>query len=67
MVKPFTILETKKKRNPLINKVNKPKVKIFKGRVTNIKNGRRKTLIIPNTKATVITERRLDISMPFII
>lgn len=50
-----------------MKKVNKPKVNMFIGKVSNIMNGRRIALIIPKTKAATIAVIGLITSLPFII
>ena len=67
MTKPLTILETVKKRKPLMKKVNTPSVNIFIGKVINIINGRKNALMIPKTKATTTAVIGLATSIPLTI
>ena len=51
-------------KKPLINKVNKPKVNIFIGRVKKIINGFIKIFIIPKTTETTIAVKKLSTWTP---
>jgi len=64
ITKPLTILDTSRKRAPLIKRVNNPKVTILIGSVTRIIKGLKKALIIPKTKAITRTVAVLETSIP---
>ncbi len=52
-VNPSTKVDTNQNKKPLITKVNSPKVRIFKGRVKNIKIGLITAFTKPNNKAVI--------------
>jgi len=62
--KPGTILATKRIKNPLITKVNNPKVRMLMGSVRIKSIGLMKALIIPNASATIKAVKNVFTSKP---
>ncbi|HPU30724.1 MAG TPA: hypothetical protein PLM71_10460 [Syntrophorhabdaceae bacterium] len=52
-------LDAKRTRIAFITNVNKPNVKMFMGRVMNMRTGFMKMLIIPRNKATQRADKKL--------
>ncbi|MDX1535709.1 MAG: hypothetical protein R3346_03050 [Candidatus Spechtbacterales bacterium] len=63
-VNPGTIKEDNQTKNALITKVNKPRVKIFIGRVKKTKIGFMKIFRIPRTNATAKAVRNPETTTP---